>query len=169
MILINEYNFRIFFIINLYFLLSQMKIAITDEFIEIKKLFFTNKYFVVLDTGLYLYNMNTLDCSLIHKFNSTVYKRADNKILVDDLEYKNKLYILCVVNEYLFIFNAQNNRTISFKINELESNKDNYYNILPYKIQNDIISFIIVVCENSNKLIFYYYNFSLKEKSNQPK
>ena len=68
-----EFNFR--YVISLYyFCLFLIQGAYSDIFIDIKKLNLYGSYFVVLDSGFYLYNFKTLDCSLILGFNSTVYR-----------------------------------------------------------------------------------------------
>ena len=140
-----------------------------DEFIDIKKIPLNDNYFVVLNTGLYIYNFNTLICSLILKFNSYVYKEVNNKIVTKELDYKNKLYILCLVNDYLFIFNAHSNKTLSYKLNiEDIPNINYYYDLLPYKIINNTISFIIPFNKEENNLIFYYFNFELNNNSISP-
>ena len=48
-------------IINFYYIFA-------GEFIDIKKLFLFEKYFVILDTGLYLYDSDLLNCASIYEF-----------------------------------------------------------------------------------------------------
>ena len=55
-----------------------------------------------------------------------------------------------------------------YKINEI-SNYNHYYNIMPYKIKNNNISFIIAFNNDTKKLYFYLYNFNLNEGINKPK
>ena len=60
----------IFIEIEFYFLIS-IKVIFAAEFIDIKKLSNTDSiYFTVLDTGLFLYDFDNKDYSLIHQFNS---------------------------------------------------------------------------------------------------
>jgi hypothetical protein len=40
---------------------------------------------------------------------------------------------------------------------------------MPYKIENNNISFIIAFNSETTNLFFYYYNFDLNEELNEPK
>ena len=132
MALFDRINFKNIIIIYLYYILLSIKPTFGNEFIDIKKLSLFDSFFVVLDTGLYLYNFTTLDCSVIHKFNLTVYRSANNKIILNELIDEDRSLILCLVNEYLFIFNENNNKTISYKINNINLPNDKYYDLLPF-------------------------------------
>ena len=156
-------------IIYLYYIFISINEAFSQTFIDMKKLSIRDNYFVVLDSGLYLYNFNTLNCSLIHEFNNIEYKNSDNNILINELYYSYKAYIFCLVNEYLFIFNEKTFTLLNYKINEISLFTNNFYNILPYNIQNNNISFIIVFNNASTNLFFYLYNFNLNEGINEPK
>ena len=52
---------------------------------------------------------------------------------------------------------------MNYKINEINSFGDNYYNIMPYKMENNNINFIISFNNDTANLLFYYYNFNLNE------
>ena len=121
-----------------------------------------DSYFVVLDSGLYLYNFNISECALIEQFNSSVYRSSNDKINLNELSDEFNSYIFCLVNEYLFIFNEKNNKTISYKLNGVVIPNNNYYNLMPYKINKKNLSFILAINEESTKFTFYYYNFPLK-------
>ena len=156
-----------FFLHFLSFLLS-IKVVFSDLFIDIKKLSSFNKYFVVLDTGLYLYNFYDMDCALVYQFSKN--KTVNDRIILDSLSDGKNHYILCLVNKFLFIFNENNNRTITKILNEIYTYKpDDYCNLLPYKIENNNISFITVFNNGTDQLVFYYYNVSLTEQKNTTK
>ena len=162
-------NKIIFFnIVFIYLIYSQIISIQGAEFLNIKKISLSENYFVVLDSGLYLYNYNFLECSLIINFNSSVYRIPENncntnKINITELKYENHLYILCLVNEYLFTFNIHNNKTFSYKLNEINiTNNDDFCNILPYKIEDNKLIFILPLVQSSN-FSFYIYNVSLNE------
>ena len=174
-----ELNFGNIIIRYIYYIIISINIILCEEFefIDIKKLSIDNSYFVVLDTGLYLYdltneNENEDNCTLIHEFSEDEY-RISNNIMVTEIYYGYKAYIFCLVNEYLFIFNEYTYKLIKYKIKEIKEiinfNNNYYCNIIPYKIENNIISFIIVINNNSSNLIFYYYNFNFNEGINNPK
>ena len=54
-----------------------------------------------------------------------------------------------MVNEYLFIFNEYNNKTISYKVNGIDMSKNYYYNLMPYKYENNNISSFISYLERT--------------------
>ena len=130
-------------IIELYFMFILIKTLSTD--IDIKKLSFNNDYFVILITGLYLYDSNFKHCSLIHQFTEQEYiNNQTNKIDIAELYNEQKAYIFCLVNEYLFILDEYTYQLFDYQINEIIPFNDYYYDFLPYKIENNNISFIIV-------------------------
>ena len=93
--------------------------------------------------------------------------------MVTELYYGYKAYIFCLVNEYLFIFNEYTYKLIKYKIKEIKEiinfNNNDYCNIIPCKIENNNISFIIVLNKEMEKLFFYIYNFTIYEDINEPK
>ena len=157
MYIFNRYKLSNFFIISFYYILIILiNISSADKFIDIKKLSLYDKYFVVLDTGLYLYDFNNEDFTLIHKFNENEYRSFNNAINITELNYKQKSYILCLVNEYLFLFNEYTYKLFNYKIKEIEGFNNYYYNIMPCKIENNNISFIIVLNKEIEKLFFLF-------------
>ena len=160
----------IFIEIEFYFLIS-IKVIFAAKFIDIKKLSNTDSiYFTVLDTGLFLYDFDNKDYSLIHQFNGNEFRIGSNNIVnLTELYYEYKAYIFCLVNENLFIFNEYTYKVLNYKINQIKPFQGYYYNIMPYKIENNNISFIIAFNGETTNLFFYYYNFDLNEELNEPK
>ena len=168
MLLFDEIKIRNLYIIFIYCILISIKSIITEEFIDIKKLSSCDDYFVVLDTGLYLYDFNTNNCSILHQFNNSVYRiNTNNNINLTELYYRYRAYIFCLVNEYLFIFNEYTNQLFNYKINEINDFINYYYNILPYKMENNITSFIIVSNVDTMCLNFDFYKFNINEDINK--
>ena len=156
-------------LINLSFLLL-IKILFARELIDIKKLSALNNiYFVVFNTGLYLYDLNNQNLGLIHEFNQEEYGASRNMINITELNYRHRTYIFCLVNKYLFLFNEYTYEVLNFKINEIIPFQNYFYNIMPEKIENSNISFYIALNKENTKLFFYYYNFNLSEGINEPK
>ena len=94
-------------IILLYTFISLINIKCTTFFRNITKIDLNNNYFVVLTDGLYLYNHNLLNCSKIFNFNSSIYKNSGDKIILTKLEEERNSFILCLINKYLFIYDAK--------------------------------------------------------------
>ena len=149
---------NIIIIISFYYIFA-------GEFIDITKLSLNDKYFVILDTGLYLYDSNFLICSSIYEFKDE-YKESNNKIILKGFHYKSKAYIICLVNEYVFIYNENTYTILNYKIEQIILFKDCYYDMMPYKIENSYIGFIVVLNKDNKSLLFYFYNFSIKEGIN---
>ena len=155
-----DFKLSNFIIIKFFYILTSIKVSFEEVFIDMKQLsLYNNSYFAIFDTGLYLYDFKTLNFSLIHRFNSNEYKASNNKINITELNYEHKAYILCLVNEYLFIFSEYTYKLIYNKIDEI-INFDGYYNIIPYKMENNNICFIIVFNNDNANLYFYYYYFN---------
>ena len=151
----------------LIFILIKASFAI--EFIDLKKLYLYDIYFVVLNKGLYLYDFNTQDKGLIHKFSNNEYKSSNNKINITELNYRHRAYIFCLINEYLFLFNEYTYKVYNYKINEIVPSQNYYYNIMPYKIEYYNMSFFIALNKDKTNLEFYLYNFNLTKNINTPK
>ena len=168
MFIFNEYRLRNIIILELYYIIISIRFIFAGEFIDMKKLSSFNSYFVILDTGLYLYDFNSFDLALIYQFQNE-YKDTNNKIKLTELYYRYRAYIFCLVNEYLFIFNEYTYKVLNYQIKEIANfNDDDYYNIMPYKIENNNISFIIAFNNDTNKLYFYSYNFDINDGINEP-
>ena len=154
---------------NLYYILILLKASFAREFIDLIQLSLYDIYFIVFDTGLYLHDFSTSDFALIHEFNRNEYKASNNLVNITRLNNRHKAYIFCLVNENLFLFNEYTYKVLNFKIKEIDSSDGNYYNIIPYKIENNNISFFIALNNDTTNLFFYFYNFNLNEGINEPK
>ena len=71
-------------------------------------------------------------------------------------------FILCIVDQYLFIFNSITNELNIHHLDNIDISNSLYCNLLPYQIINDNITFIIAIYEQNTKLNFHTYNFSTK-------
>ena len=147
--------------IILIYIISLVNINCQEMFRDIKKLSLNNNYFVVLSTGLYLYDSKLINCSLIYEFNSTIYKNVKTIILLGEIKEEINSYILCLVDKYLFIYNEENKDITTYIISDININSQ-YCNLLPYKIIDGYICFIIVLY-NDPKLCFYYYKLPIKD------
>ena len=167
MLIFNGINSRNIILIYLYYIFISIKGIICVKLIDIKKLSLYDSYFVALDTGLYLYDINTYDCALIYEFDNSKITVSTKSLNITEFYDGNNAYIFCLVKEHLFIFNEKTNKTFNYIINEITEN--DYYNIMPYKIENNNINFIIAFNNDTSNLIFYYYDFNLYENISEPK
>ena len=142
---LNEFSFNLNnFIIFLFYIILSLKLVSAGEFIDLKKLNTYNAYFVVLDTGLYLYDINFFDCAIIISFNDTIYRSTNNKINLTEMKNDEYSYIFCMINEFLFIFNESNNKTISYKVDDIDVSKNYYFKTwcnLPFNKIGELIKF----------------------------
>ena len=155
-------------LIDLYYILISIKVIFARKFIDIKKLSLNDNYFVILDTGLYLYDINTFNCASIYIFNDE-YKNSRDVVLIKEFHYKYKAFIICLINEYLFLFNEYTYKVENFKINEIANFKNCYYDLMPYKIEGGNIGFIVAFNNEPKTLLFYFYNFNFIEGLNMQK
>ena len=167
MLIFNGINSRNIILKYLYYIFISIKGIICVKLIDIKKLSLYDSYFVALDTGLYLYDLNTYDCALIYEFDNSKITVSTKSLNITEFYDGNNAYIFCLVKEHLFIFNEKTNKTFNYIINEITEN--DYYNIMPYKIENNNINFIIAFNNDTSNLIFYYYDFNLYENISEPK
>ena len=167
MLIFNGINSRNIILIYLYYIFISIKGIICVKLIDIKKLSLYDSYFVALDTGLYLYDLNTYDSVLIYEFDNSKITVSTKSLNITEFYDGNNAYIFCLVKEHLFIFNEKTNKTFNYIINEITEN--DYYNIMPYKIENNNINFIIAFNNDTSNLIFYYYDFNLYENISEPK
>ena len=169
----NGFQIRNVIIVEIIYLLILIKAIYSESFIDMKKLSHNDYYFVILDTGLYLYDSTIENCSLIYQLNNGELNKeniGNNKINITELYNEQKAYIFCLINKYLFIFNEYNYKLINYSIKEIAAfNNGEYYNLMPYNIENNNISFIIAFNNDTNYLLFYFYNFNLNEEINEPK
>ena len=164
----NEINLKDITLIYLLYILISTKSIFCVSLIDMKKLSAYDSYFVVLDTGLYLYNFNTYDYALITDFTNPTITVNTNSVNITDLYDENNAYIFCLVKPYLFIFDENSNKTINYT-EHIPNLSNGYYTILPYKKQSNNISFIIAFNNVNDKLSFYYYIANLNGELNVPK
>ena len=156
--------FHLIFLFALLLCIKETKSEI-DIFRDIKKLSFNNNYFVILNTGIYIYNKYLLDCKLIFNLeHSPLNQNSNYQIITTELIDNNRNYILSMINEYLFIFNEETNKIFFIQLDKEYIIPTNYYTLLPSKIRDNILSFIIALYKDSSNIIFYYNELSLDEE-----
>ena len=134
MFIYNGIKLKKFNIISLYYILILINVSFAREFIDLKKLSLYDIYFVILDTGLYLYDFNNGESAKIHEFKNNEFRTSNNKINITELNYRHSSYIFCLINEYLFLFNEYTYQVLNYKINEIEPFQGYYYSIMPYQL-----------------------------------
>ena len=114
-------------------------------FLNIKKLE-KEKYSVILNDGLYIYNS---DFSKIIKDNKfSIYGITNNDNII--LESFKDNYVICFLYNKVIIFYAETNEIQTLTYNNYDQNIKNYYNLIPYDIQKQKISFAIIYEEQYN-------------------
>ena len=157
------YSFKTIIPKNIIILFFLIKIIFCEQIFDLKKLSSFDSYFVVLDSGLYLYNPNLLDCAIIHNFNPNI--KSSDKVILSQINNEEKSYIICLVNELVFIFNEYTNKTNIYELDDYNNINQNYYEVLPYNIENDNISFFMVLNKEKEKLTFNFYTLNLNENN----
>ena len=139
-------------------------------FVKIKKLS-SDKYFAILDTGLFIfYNNFTINESILSFTSSQKININDNfiNIIISEFEDKGSMHIFCLIKKNLFIYNDSNNTTKIYALTQLNENeyskKGVIYNLIPYKYENNNYYFIISLMNDqlgSQKIFFLCYNIDV--------
>ena len=122
------------------------------------------KYFIVVESGIYIFDENTFLFQPIYEFTSNEkigsYEEY-NKIALADLEIDGNFYILCLIKDnILFLF--ENNNSQYKKYNLDIDVKGVKYDIFPNKYYGGKIQIIVTFMnytEISQKSYFYLYIF----------
>ena len=89
---IKDFRLSNFIIIELYYILISIKVSFAGVYIDMKKISLYDSYFIILDSGLYLYDFNTLDYISIYEFSNEL-GEVNNIINITELYSWNKAYI----------------------------------------------------------------------------
>ena len=166
---INKFpNDKFIYVFLLFILFSFfIKVKANDNnFLKLKELS-TGEYFVIFEKSINIYNSDFTHCSSIFSFNNSDINpnlnNIDNITISEYYQDENQIYVLCLINEYLFIYNYINNNLTTHKLIELkiyltEESDPYYYNFIPYKVgdSNDIY-FIVSLIHHHRVFLFKYY------------
>ena len=165
----NEKIYHEIFLFVLFTIFISIK-SLGNGFLKMKVLS-SGEFFVIFENKINIYNPNFTNCLTIFSFNNSginpTLSDLDNISISDYNQIENKIYILCLIKTYLFIYDYTNNNMTYAQLEELlnynkdRNNEDHFYNFIPYKIKNNnninfTISFIY-----DNKIFFLYYSFDL--------
>ena len=137
------------------------------KFIEIKSLK-SGKYFIVFDTNLFIYDTHLKNENTLTGFKMNF---SSNLIIIKHI-FQENTYIFCLINDYIYLYDENENNLSSFKMKDLIGSElldYEYINIIPYNDNNKlklIISslkeelkaekcFWFIGCWDYN---YYYYN-----------
>ena len=139
-------------------------------FVKIKKLS-SDKYFAILDTGLFIfYNNFAINEPILSFTSSQKININDNfiNIIITEFEDKGSMYIFCLIKKNLYVYNDSNNTTKIYALTQLNekdySQQGVIYNLIPYKYENNNYYFIISLMNDqlgAQKIFFLYYNINI--------
>ena len=141
--------------------------AISNDFLKIKALS-SGEYFVIFENNINIYNSKFSNCSTIFFFNNSKINPTLNDLNNITISEYNKngeiLYILCLIKEYLLIYDYNNKNITNHLLPELslyskdDNNELHYYNFIPYDSQydNNIHFLIIFIYAHRINLLYYY-------------
>ena len=84
------YSFKTISLFVFVFCFLQLSEVKADKFREIIKITSSNEYFVILDTGFYLYDNNLMNCYKIYTFDSSIYNDNSHVNLIE-IENENNI------------------------------------------------------------------------------
>ena len=170
MSIINNFQDYSFFIL---FIIAFSLYKTNSEFIKLKKLPDDN-YFIIESLGLYNYNSKFCKISTIHSFPENFKIKTKEEIkntIISEIKQEEKTYIISLSKKSIYIYNYIENKIYysPYILNELSKNGDYMesgvsYKLIPYKLNSNILSFIIVLMETNffgNSILFLYYNIDI--------
>ena len=102
----------------------------------------SEEYLIILNDAIYIYNDENKNLTQIYKLILEVSTSLENeKTTVSDFKDDNNYFVLCLVQDYLYFFNNNTKEIYSFNLKEEINGK--YYNLIPYKSQNNSLDLII--------------------------
>jgi len=112
---------------------------IGSKFFEIKSLSSGN-YFVIFHNGLFIYNYNFEQTKVLQRFYQSI---SDfDRIIIKDHIFKENIYIFCIINNYLYIYDDSKEKIRGITIpNQLSNYK--YFDIFPYNTNKNELNFIL--------------------------
>lgn len=101
------------------------------------------EFLVILNDGIYIFNINLSNNTQIYKFNDnqTIESEEDRiKIAISEYKYDNDFFVFCLIRNYLYLLDYNKNNISVFYLNESLDGK--YYNLIPFKKDNDSIDYL---------------------------
>ena len=100
---INNYHIHFIFALLINFYLFPFSSGLLRS---MKKISDEEDYFVIFDSGLFIYNFKKSKQINITSFNQTLFKERDenNRIVISKIEDNNEIKIAALINQHLFIY-----------------------------------------------------------------
>ena len=138
-------NYKIILVFILLFFSNEYIIhPINNSYPKVKELP-SGDLFIIMDNGIYISNNNISKIAKIYEFNTeeTIKRNSDNnKTVLSEFKDDNHLYILGLVKEYLYLYDYNKAKLSQYNLtSELNGN---FYDLIPYKIENNSLYYIIV-------------------------
>ena len=132
-----EYHSHIILIILINILLFP---SIICKLRSMKEISDNGDFFVVLDSGLYIYNFENSKRKVITTFNQSIFNKRDeyNRIVISKNENKisNETKIAALINQHLFIYTYGNSNT-NLEYLLIKNFAGNLYTTFPFEIEID--------------------------------
>ena len=137
-----------------------------DRFRKIKRIS-SEEYLIILRDGIYIYKKDFSIKSQKYKFTGNQiiddFDSEIDKISLSELRGNNNFYILCLVKNYIFIYNYNSNIIKDFTLdNKIDGS---YYNLIPIKTINNMLEYIITFIKHNDYgnyiLNFFHYKIDL--------
>ena len=159
----------IFLIISIVFISFKMFIQSIEIRFPIAKSLPSGEFFILYHEGINIYNQDFSLKNIIYNFSAEekINDEAEHKkTKIEEYSEQNNFFILSLVKgHYLFIFDFPKNNLL--KNIYLNVENGNNYNIIPYKIQNAILFYIVTTNKkNENNFYFYLYSIDINNSEN---
>ena len=142
---------KIYFIVYIISLLILFQLSLNeDKFLALKKLT-SDKYFIMLDKGLYIYNSDFKNISNNYDIKLNI------NIVLTQINIQSEIYISCLVNENVILYNMNNDEFNKYTYRDYNENKNNYYYLIPYNVNNKNFDYIVIHTNSYENCKFYIF------------
>ena len=119
-------------------------------------------YFIISSNGIIVYSYDFRVNKTIYNFNENEKEYYNNnKIVISQYSPNNEFYIFCLIKgESLLFFDYKNCSIKNIEITGISKKEEYYYNIIPYKLNNNSLEYIITYISFFNAANSGYYQIN---------
>lgn len=161
----NNYSFKNILIFHLCIIISyEYLLSPINDLYPHLKILPSGDYFVLLKNGIYIYNNDFSNNTLIREFTGSEIIDDEYEsygIILSEIKNDTNFYILCFVKGSLFLFDDEKKKITKFTFQT--DFYGYYYNLIPYEIDNNYLNYCIIFTKYEEKcgLFWAYKQYSL--------
>ena len=119
---------------------------------------------IIFSEGIYIYN-SQLSEEIDHINYESNFTLGVNDLNLINLSKFDDGVVICIIKIYIYLFSSTGEYIYHDDLSQyLQENI--YYSLVPHKIEGNKYYYVISYIDSSLKIIFYYYNINISEKTN---